>query len=264
MARIVLLRPKYVSRGEMIYYIRHDKGYLRQRPDRVHNPRTAAQVASRSAFKLMQDTLAPIRGLFSLGYAPAYKDNERKVSSYHLALGENIANAVKHDGDGVPYVDYSLLKISRGMDSLAGMRVVRSGDALTISHAPLVDARYDALLVAVYSVEKRMWVTFNSASDFHSGHHRVLLPKGWQKDTLHCYVGAGALGEQKRQHCNSQHFKLEPIVASGTTRPVPPPPTPGGKHGRYYPPLQADTPMEALAPEGARMVFSRGVYRLRV
>ncbi len=255
MARIELQRPKYTARGPMVYCLRYGRPYARSRPEKVVNPRTPDQVKARGAFKLMQLTLAPIRGLFQLGYAPRAKENDRKVSGYHLALGENLREAVSWDEKGNPYVDFTRLKISRGMVSLSGMTVKRAGDLLRITHSPLVDCRYEALLVAVYNRARGVWASFQGASDFYSGQHAVELPRGWRNDSLYCYVGAGSTGDQKRQHCESQFFEVGPA----TTVPA----APGGKGTRRSLCLQVMTVECAEAPEGARMVFVTGEYLVR-
>ncbi len=256
MARITLLRPKYMARGPMIYCLRYGKPHVRSRPQQVFNPRTPDQVRARSAFKLMQETLAPIRGLFSLGYALRTKANDRRVSGYHQALGENLREAVALDNDGIPYVDFTRLKISRGMVSLSGMAVKRAGDCLVISHSPLADCRYEALLVALYNRARGEWASFQGPSDFYSGLHAVQLPKGWENEPLYCYVGAGSSGDQKRQHCESQFFEIEPASATATTS--------GGKITLKKHCLKASLVEYSEAPEGVRVVLTaQGAYEVR-
>ena len=56
--------------------------------------------------------------------------------------GENFREGVALGKDGLPYVDFTRLKISRGMVSLSGMAVKRTGVRLIITHSPRMDCRY--------------------------------------------------------------------------------------------------------------------------
>ena len=58
--------------------------------------------------------------------------------------GEKIREAVALDRDGLPYVDFTRQKISRGMVRLSGMAVKRTGVRLIITHSPRMDCRYGA------------------------------------------------------------------------------------------------------------------------
>lgn len=252
-------RPRRNPNPEFVFYRRGGQAYLRMKAINPHNPRTQPQVRVRSAFRLMQETIAPIRGLFVQGFEAGARENGRRVSPYHMALGENLREAIATDAQGIPYVDYRRLKISRGMHSLSNMRVERRGSRLLISHAPLLDARYECLLVAVYSRERGEWVLFQGAADFRGAHHEVEIPVAWVNDSLHLYVGAGSEKAGKRYHCESQHFFLEAPAVQPVPTPTPSPHMPGGSSILLKPIAQS----VALAPEGATVVRTRGRYVLR-
>lgn len=250
-------KPLRSPNPEFVFYRRGEEAYLRAKAVDPQNPRTPAQVQVRSAFRLMQRVLDPLRSLFPWGFAPGEKENGRRVSSYHMALGENIREAIVMDGQGVPRVDYSRLKISRGMASLSGMRVERRGCSLVITHTPLRDARYARLLVAVYSAEREQWCLFNEGVDFSLGQHVVQLPEGWEGHGLHVYVGAGSEKSGRRYHCESRHFEVPPL-AKVTPPPLLTPPAPLAADGAT--PLLPYAVCRVWVGDGVGMVYRAGGY----
>jgi len=116
MAIVIPHRPKYRGRLHYIYYLRGDTLCLRTRPTSVADPRTPAQIAQRLKMRLASHFLSGFKPFVEQGFAPAVKENFRRVGAYHCALSHLMRNALVAV-DGGMIIDTSRVCLAEGRDN---------------------------------------------------------------------------------------------------------------------------------------------------
>ena len=116
MAKVIPHRPKYRGRLHYIYYLRGDTLCLRTRPISVADPRTPAQIAQRLKMRLASQFLSGFKPFVEQGFAPALKENFRRVGAYHCALSHLMRNALVAV-DGGMIIDTSRVCLAEGRDN---------------------------------------------------------------------------------------------------------------------------------------------------
>ena len=116
MAKVIPHRPKYRGRLHYIYYLRGDTLCLRTRPTSVADPRTPAQIAQRLKMRLASHFLSGFKPFVEQGFAPAVKENFRRVGAYHCALSHLMRNALVAV-DGGMIIDTSRVCLAEGRDN---------------------------------------------------------------------------------------------------------------------------------------------------
>lgn len=130
--------------------------YIRARPAKVSNPRTAAQTAVRLRLSTLTGTLK----LFKFAIAAGFTSSGR-LSPWSAAVKANMA-ALAEGGDGAPVVDVSALTLTDGAAEFSVKAVKTSGGADFTWKAPRVaDDFYGGSLYAVaYNAANAKAVTF--------------------------------------------------------------------------------------------------------
>ncbi|MGN0029943.1 MAG: DUF6266 family protein [Marinilabiliaceae bacterium] len=130
--------------------------YIRARPAKVSNPRTAAQTAVRLRMATLTGTLKHFAPAIAAGFT-----SSGRLSPWSAAVKANM-KALADGGDGAPVVDVSALALTDGAAEFAVKATKTSGSADFTWKAPRVaDDFYGGCLYAVaYNTANAKAVTF--------------------------------------------------------------------------------------------------------
>jgi len=95
--------------GDVFFYKRYGKTYVRSLPERVNQPNTDKQLAQRMRFAMIQQLLRPILPFIKVGFAGWAVGR----SAYNAAVSYNLQFAFKGDYPDIG-LDYGNTRVSRG------------------------------------------------------------------------------------------------------------------------------------------------------
>ena len=207
MAIVIPHRPKYRGRLHYIYYLRGDTLCLRTRPTSVADPRTPAQIAQRLKMRLASHFLSGFKPFVEQGFAPAVKENFRRVGAYQLALGHLMRNALRDARGGVT-LDTARVQLSQGRPSpLGAVRATVQGGQLRVAWAGVLPPKTGGVLLGVWNRGKARALCREATCAPGARGLAVPILAGWQGDTLDVWVVP--LDAQGRCRFDSAHGAAE-------------------------------------------------------
>ena len=164
--------------------------YMRSIPQKVKNPRTAAQVKHRAKFKMAVDYLRPLAPIIRIGW----KDYAKKQSAFNAATTYFIKNVVE------PYyvwdmeVNPNKVIISRGTLTPAKQPLITiSSTSLIVSwndNSNVGNASSDDIaLVAIVNRAKGEVLMSYKDHTRSSNYGQFTTPKNWIGDVVYFYIG---------------------------------------------------------------------------
>lgn len=97
--------------GDLVYYQRYGKTYVRSAPTRKRKENPSNKlVQSRSRFALANETVRGLKEVIN----ETYQEFKGKTSLYHRALGETNLFAIKVNENGKPEINFNTLPIALG------------------------------------------------------------------------------------------------------------------------------------------------------
>ena len=175
--------------GQMVGYQWNGRWCLRMRPQRVHNPRTAAQQASRALFSGAVQLAARMRWGVTEGLRQTAREAGMTAYNAFVSLNQHAFSME----DGVFGVDYSALRLSTG--PVAPVAVsgasVGDGNVLTVSFEKnpmrMKSGGHDMVHLYVYSAEAGSGY-LAAAVYRRQGRVAVTLPDLLAGQELHVYM----------------------------------------------------------------------------
>lgn len=210
MAIVIPHRPKYRGRLHYIYYLRGDTLCLRTRPTSVADPRTPAQIAQRLKMRLASHFLSGFKPFVEQGFAPAVKENFRRVGAYHCALSHLMRNALVAV-DGGMIIDTSRVCLAEGRDNpMLSPKARLEGRSLRITWQGGLPRGCREVLVGIWNRDKGKAKCYNFYTQEIEGSILIKLPEDWKGNSLDIWLAPMGSGERGRY--SSVHLQLEADV----------------------------------------------------
>lgn len=171
--------------GNLIYSSWKGKPYVKIRPDKVKNPRTKGQMASRSAFASVQALMGGASAFVRDGFA----SGAIGMSAYNAAISHNMLNAVDKS-TGQAELLYPALVFSTGTyPGLSNIQLLceESGKLKIIWESGQGRANDIAGLVAVNEPLNRSQ-SFSSFARREEQQAIITFPDDWKGHIIHIYV----------------------------------------------------------------------------
>jgi len=175
--------------GDVVYSSWKGIPYVRKRPLRISNPRTAGQLEQRAKFAAIIKFLKPLTPFIRVGF----KSKNAKMSAHNSALSYNLANAIM--GAYPDYaIDYSKVLISRGNIRAALSPSIRLISNCEIEFSWVYNPRDynaysdDKAVLVVYNYTKHEVITAMDGNSRINGSQAITLPPSFAGDSVHCYI----------------------------------------------------------------------------
>ena len=175
--------------GTAVGYQIGDESYIRALPIRRAKP-TKNELVNRAKFKLVQDTLNPLKDFLKVGF----KNYGTKTGGYRSAVSYTRKIALVADDAGI-YIDPTLLKVSGGdlpqavnpiATFEAQMHIKFNWDTNHITY----EHTSDQAMVVVYDMENKMAITRIFDGAFRrDGTLTVEIPHDFKGRKVHAYIG---------------------------------------------------------------------------
>jgi hypothetical protein len=175
--------------GDVVYSSWKGIPYMRKRPVKVSNPKTAAQLDQRAKFTAIIKFLKPLTPFLRLGF----KSKNAKMSAHNAAMSYNLANAIM--GTYPDYaIDYSKVLISRGNIGEALRPAILSANSCEIEFRWAYNPRDyytcsdDIVVLVIYNSTKKEVITAMDGNRRIDGSQTITLPEWFVGDEVHCYI----------------------------------------------------------------------------
>ncbi|MEX0686941.1 MAG: DUF6266 family protein [Balneolales bacterium] len=183
--------PASGSVGNVILSHRNGKPYIRSKPDKIHNPQTPRQLASRKKLSLMSAMLSTFKPFIRAGFTELPKG----LSTRDVAYSANSKRVFTGEYPDIN-IDYSKVLVSGGtLTSASGAGVALDGNILkftwdSVPQPGKPSGDHDMAMVLVYhdkidSVEYSL-----RAAERRSGQFELEIPQNMASlpDSLHTWI----------------------------------------------------------------------------
>ena len=171
--------------GNLIYSSWKGKPYVKTRPDKVKNPRTKGQTASRSAFAVVQSLIGGVSSFVRDGFAA----KAIGMSAYNAAISYNLLHAVDKSSGRAELVFPALLfstGLYSGLTNIQ-MQSFESGKLKITWESGEGSAKDIVGLVAVNEPLNRSQ-SFSSFARREEQLSIITFPDDWKGQNIHIYV----------------------------------------------------------------------------
>ena len=182
--------------GQFVFGSWKGTPYVRSMPEKVANPRTAAQLAQRAKFAEILKFLKPLTVFLRVGF----KSKTANMTAFNAAWSYNY----KHTLTGT-YPDY-IIDYSKALVSL-GKLPGALNPTITSTIPGEIEFRWqdnsidydasgnDKVMLVVYNPEKQEAVTVIGGHTRKSGSQAITLPSTFMGNEVQCYIGFQNAGE---------------------------------------------------------------------
>ncbi len=175
--------------------------YVRDRAEKIRNPRTERQQANRHKLSVASRFLAQMQPMVARGFRATMTQRpgweSRRVGAYHVAMGALLKSGMRRGKDGWQ-IDFQHVKLSEG-NSLEGfpMEIKRSGREVNISFPKGLPKGTKRVRVAIHSARKgrTAHVAFDAPRKGETV--RVTIPKWAASGELHAYYTVDVKGKSR-------------------------------------------------------------------
>lgn len=175
--------------------------YVRDRAEKIRNPRTECQQANRNKLAVASRFLCQMQPMVSRGFKPRMTNRpgwqSRAVGAYHVALGELLKSGMRK-GKGGWEIDYQNVKLSEG-NSLEAfpMEVKRNGREMVVGFPKGLPRGTRRVRMAVHSAGagRTLHVGFDAPKRGEAV--RISIPKWAASGALHAYYTVEVKGKSR-------------------------------------------------------------------
>ncbi|MEX0773893.1 MAG: DUF6266 family protein [Balneolales bacterium] len=183
--------PASGSVSNLILSHRRGKPYLKSKPDKVHNPQTQKQMASRKKLSMMARLLGTFKPFIRAGFT----ELPDGLSSRDVAYSANSKRIFTGEYPDIK-IDYAKVLVSEGsLEPANGAGVELNGPVLTFtwdpdSHTDKPFSNHEIAMVLVYDAGADSIVYSLRASERRSVQFDFEIPTGMASspDTLHAWI----------------------------------------------------------------------------
>jgi len=178
--------------GDRIYSSWKGISYVRAKPVKVNNPKTAAQLDQRAKFAVIIKFLQPLTVFLRVGF----KSKTARMSAFNAAMSYNLMNAI--GGTYPDYcIDYSKVMVSMGTlpEALNPTAVTCSAGKIEFSWEDNRNAMAnDRVFLIIYNPAKEV-ATIEGCNARMEGGQTISLPADFSGDEVHCYIAFENAGQ---------------------------------------------------------------------
>ncbi len=202
MARITPVRPKYWRKqNPVVYVVRAERMYVRERAENIRNPRTECQQANRSKMAVASRFLAQMQPMVARGFQARMTDRpgweSRRVGAYHVALGELLSSGMRRGTDGWR-IDYQNVRLSEGNSlGMYPADVKRSGREMSIAFLKGLPKGSRRVRMAIHSAGEGRTVHVGFDAPRRGEVVKVSVPKWAASGALHVYYTVDVRGKSR-------------------------------------------------------------------
>ncbi len=202
MARITPVRPKYWSKqNPVLYVVREEKMYVRERAEKISNPRTERQQANRHKLSVASQFLAQMQPMVSRGFRPRMTNRpgweSRRVGAYHVALGMLLKSGMRRGNSGWE-IDYQNVALSEGNSlEMYPMDISRSGGEMVVRFPKGLPRGTRRVRMAIHSAREGRTLHVSFDAPRRGEAVKMSIPKWATSGALHAYYTVEVKGKSR-------------------------------------------------------------------